>query len=785
MLTCERGWLPLTAVVIEATVDGLDAAVVVRQRYLNPFDHAIEATYIHPLPDRAAVTAFAVSIGDRRIEGRLQERGQARADYDAAIAGGHRAAITEEERPDVFTTRVGNLQPGDQAEVELTLVQPLPWEDGQIELRLPTVVAPRYIPGAPLDGLPVGDGAALDTDAVPDASRITPPVLLPGLPNPVSLSARVRFPGDGLPPGLGASLHSIVEEGTTVVVQPGERLNRDIIMRWDAATTDDAVTATAHATVDPPPSERTGRDTTVSKMDDTRMDGEAHPDGEPAAEGTFRFVLQPPVGPQSTQGRDVIVVLDRSGSMQGWKMVAARRAAARIIDTLGTDDRFDLLAFDHQIERPTHLPDGLIPATDRNRWLAIEWLASIEAAGGTELRQPLTQAVDQLAPSAGERDCSCVVVTDGQVGNEEQILAELGPRVSSVRLFAVGIDQAVNVGFLRRLAALGGGRCELVESEDRLDEVMRAVHGRIATPVLESVSLAVEGETTIHHLSPAGPVDCFAGVPLVIRGRYQGLVPRLRWSGTTLDGTTTSGTVEAAAGESLAARPLWARARIRDLEDQLAARNLGPGSARESLADEIVELSLATGVLSRYTAFVAIDTSQRVDSTSPQPVVQPVEAPAGWDWMSSGPVPMAAPSPMAGPMVAAPIPAGAPQASLAPKTMARSVAPGRSLRRRTRGPVEPPSAPSAPLLDRYLERLDDLGRQLDGGDRSPHLARQLDNLVDDLRSVGAPEELVESVVRVRAALVSGSALDEPLAELQACVAALAPSRPQARRRFWR
>ena len=179
MMTCDRGWLPLTAVDISATVHGLDVSSTIRQAFHNPFADPIEAVYVHPLPDRAAVVGFVITIGDRRIEGTLEERGEARARYDEALADGHRAAITEEERPDVFTTRVGNLLPGDRADVVLELVQPLPVADDHATFQFPLVVAPRYIPGQPIDGPPVGAGTAADTDTVPDASRVTPPVLLP------------------------------------------------------------------------------------------------------------------------------------------------------------------------------------------------------------------------------------------------------------------------------------------------------------------------------------------------------------------------------------------------------------------------------------------------------------------------------------------------------------------------------------------------------------------------------------------------------------------------------
>src|SRR5512133_498283 len=235
-LVTERGNLPLQAIDVDATLTGLVARGALTQTFGNRFDQPLEASYIFPLPDRAAVTDCRMEVGERVVEGVLKERGQARADYDTAVRQGRRASIAEEERPGVFTMRAGNLLPGERVTVRLVMTGPLPWDEGEATFRFPLVVAPRYIPGSPLDGESVGSGTEPDTDAVPDASRITPPVLLPGFPNPVDLSIRVRIDPAGLELGsVRSSLHALVEEeagGAKVVrVQPGERADRDLVLR--------------------------------------------------------------------------------------------------------------------------------------------------------------------------------------------------------------------------------------------------------------------------------------------------------------------------------------------------------------------------------------------------------------------------------------------------------------------------------------------------------------------------------------------------------------------------
>ncbi|GAA2211218.1 hypothetical protein GCM10009850_066770 [Nonomuraea monospora] len=583
-LLTERGNLPLESVDVTAGISGLIAGVEVTQGFRNPFDVTLEATYVFPLPDRAAVTGFRMEADDRVIEGVLKERAEARADYDRALREGKRAAIAEEDRPDVFTIRVGNILPGERVSVRLTMSQPLPYEDGAATFRFPLVVAPRYIPGSPIDGPPAGDGTAPDTDAVPDASRISPPVLLPGFPSPVRLSLSATVDAAGLElRELASSLHVVEEEGHTVRLRPGERLDRDFVLRlsFDASTA-------------------------------LQLDGR----------GTFALTVLPPPLQAARTPRDLVLLLDRSGSMGGWKMVCARRAAARIVDTLTPQDRFAVLTFDSVVEQAF---EGLVEASDRNRYRAVEHLARVDARGGTELLEPLRQATALLGGAESGRERVVVLVTDGQVGNEDQILEQAGGALSAMRVHTVGIDRAVNAGFLGRLAGLGAGRCELVESEDRLDAAMDAIHRRIGAPLVTDLSLKdldVEPGTVTH----LGSI--FPGVPLRAYGRHR------EGTSVTVQGTAAGAPweerVPGVTVDNPAIRAVWARAHLRELEDRYAM-------GEHDLEPRIVRTSLEYGVLCRFTAYVAVDTRQVAGEGPEHRVIQPVEPPSGWELPSAAP----------------------------------------------------------------------------------------------------------------------------------------------------
>ncbi|MBX6390182.1 MAG: VWA domain-containing protein, partial [Frankia sp.] len=687
-LRTARGNLPLAAIDVAATITGLASTTRLTQGFHNPYDEPLEATYIFPLPPRAAVTALRMEADDRVVDAVLRERGQARADYDAAVSQGRRASIAEEERPGVFTMRVGNIMPGERVSVRLTLAGELAYEDGTATFRFPLVVAPRYIPGTPLPGEQVGDGTQLDTDAVPDASRISPPVLLPGFPNPVALSVEVDIDPAGLPvTSAASSLHTVItdRDGDRLRVRlaPGERPNRDFVLRLAFAA--DAV-RTSLAVL--PDDAATGDDDSTGDNDSTGDEA----GGGSAQGGTFALTILPPAGSGQARDRDVVIILDRSGSMGGWKMVAARRAAARIVDTLRGGDRFAVLAFDNWVETPPTLPsDTLVEASERNRFLAVEFLARVDARGGTAMLAPLRQAAALLGggdATAGERERIVVLVTDGQVGNEDQLLRELASGFAGARVFTVGIDRAVNEGFLRRLAG-PTGRCELVESQERLDEVMRHIHRRIDAPVVTGLRLApADGPGTLavdeSSLCPRPLPDLFPGAPVVIRGRYTG-TPTGTVTVTGGDGWRASAAATPSTDQSLAA--LWARALIRDLEDQyVATDHWADRAAIDALERRVVETSLRCRVLSRFTAFVAVDQRVVNEGGTRRRVTQPVDLPSGWEpqepaapGMVMAPAPLAAGAALAGAPVAyaAPPPGPLSPAAWSGQAVYRKAAPGR------------------------------------------------------------------------------------------------------------
>ena len=626
-LETAKGCLPLVALDLDVRIDGLTAHGTVSQCFRNVFADPLEATYVFPLPPRAAVIGFRMIVDGAVIEGRIDERAKARADYDAAIARGQSAAIAEEERADVFTIRVGNIPARSLARVEFTLVEPLAIDALEATYRFPLVVSQRYCPGTTIDGDPTGDCVLPDTDLVPDASRISPPVLLPGVPNPVRLGIRATIGGPApLAEDLAASLPvktAQAEDSLRIVVEPGQRLDRDFVLRWPLGLGSVPKASLAIETDGARP---------MGMGRNERCD-------EAPGDGTFSLVVFPPkLAGRQQAARDVVFLLDRSGSMGGWQIGAARRAIARMIDTLAADDRVSVIAFDSVLDQ-MHESPTLIPATDRNRWSILEWLGKLEARGGTEMESALKAGLKLLKasrPKKGKaktattdepaRDSILVLVTDGQIGDEDRVLARLEKSLGATTLHVVGIDTAANAGLLTRLTDSSGGTHEIVESEDRLDEVMDRIQERIVAPIVTDVR--IEGgavEILDDTVEPAKRPSLFPGVPLVLRGRCRGTGPgRLTIRGQTRTGEQWQVAVTPHLAQAPGVGALWARGRLQSLVDTYA---VGRGVDIDSLERRIVDLSTGFGVLCKFTAVVAIDPRSPETANATQTlrrIVQPV-----------------------------------------------------------------------------------------------------------------------------------------------------------------
>jgi Ca-activated chloride channel homolog len=337
------GNLPLTQLVYRINVVGLSGRTTILQTYFNPFDCPIEATYIFPIEGQQAVVACEMRVADRVILAKLKERGEARAEYRRAIQRGYRAALLEENRPETFSMKVGNIPPGEAIQVCIETVSQLAVVHGEWTLRIPLVVAPRYTSGIPLPRNSVGSGVAMDTDQVPDASTVTPPTWLPGFASPIDLRLSVQLQMANLvdssdwPNRLRSSLHAILldvdqpanlngaEPTCRIDILPGEKVDRDFVLRGNIASASIKTSVVVESS----------SDEVVANHAETPI--------------TFAIDIVPPAKVKDVP-RDIVFLLDRSGSMDGWKIKAARRGMGRLVESLTPQDRFQVVAFDDALD---------------------------------------------------------------------------------------------------------------------------------------------------------------------------------------------------------------------------------------------------------------------------------------------------------------------------------------------------------------------------------------------------------------------------------------------------
>lgn len=612
--------LPLSRVDIKARVAERIAEVTLTEVFQNSYTEHLEAVYIFPIAGGAAVSSFEMQVKDRVIKGIVEERAEARRQYRQAVEEGKRAALLEKERDDVFTVQVGNLPPGEEVTIRLTYSERLPFfEDGTTEIRLPLVVAPRYIPGSPLGRDQVGQGVEQDTDAVPDASRITPPRLAEGMNPKVGLAIKVELLPDGTAGGLAdlacsqhATRTSMQSGAVTVELsREDERLNRDFVLRWRLAGSSVATTFLMHRS----------------------KEGKAH--------GMISII------PPRREGflgmaRDVVFLLDRSGSMEGVKMGSAARACSLLLSTLEPRDRFAIQAFDDRVEWLTHGESRhFMNANEAGIEKGDRYLRTIDARGGTELYLSIGDALQMISRERQSTAMPVIVVlTDGQVGDEARILKRIQKEIGDVRVFTVGIDTAVNEGFLSRLASLGGGTSAFVAPGENLENALRAIGREIGAPLVVDVSITdIDAGIEKDSQAPERIADLFAGRSTTVYFTAKGK-GKVKIRGRYTDGSPFEEECEARELELPALAHLWARTRIADLEDMF---RIAP-DAQSVLKAQIIKISKEHTLLTKFTAFVIVDESEIVNRDgATRTVVQPVEMPDRWD-MPMGAAP-AAPMP--------------------------------------------------------------------------------------------------------------------------------------------
>lgn len=592
------GICPLEHTDVRAEISGFLSRVTLTQRFGNPSAAPVEAIYVFPLPDRAAVDRMTMKVGDRTVVGKIRKREEARAIYDAARNAGQVASLLDEERANIFTQSVANIMPGETVEITISYVETLAYEDGTYSFVYPMVVGPRYIPGNPAGQ--TGGGWSPDTDKVPDASKITPPVAVPGTRAGHDISLEVVLDA-GVPiVDMTSVLHDVDVQRTsdrsaTVTLKSRNTIpNKDFVLKYAVAG---------------------------GKIADAVL---AHRDG---GEGFVTLILQPPgrIAAEDVAPRELVFVLDTSGSMSGFPLEKAKETMALAFEALRPDDTFNLITFagDTAVLFPSP-----VPASAANLAKAKAFLDGRRGGGGTEMMAAIRTALD---PSDRQDHVRIVCfMTDGYVGNEAEILAEI-QRHPNARVFSFGIGNSVNRFLLDRMAVEGRGEVEYVTLSDDGSAAARRFAERVQNPLLTDISIDWNGLQVVDTY-PSRILDLFGAKPIVLTGRYTEpgrAVIRVRGKQAGRD-VVREIPVDLPASEARhdTLSVLWARQKIEDLERQDYA-GVQNGNPRAEIRDAITDLGLHYGLMTKFTSFVAVEEMIVNRDGQPTRVEVPVEMPDG------------------------------------------------------------------------------------------------------------------------------------------------------------
>lgn len=579
---------PLNHTEVIAKIAGNLSRVEVIQSFENPFTQPLEAVYIFPLPDEAAVDDMEIKIGDRIIKGNIKKREEAQKIYEKAKQEGRTAGLLEQERDNIFTQSLANIKPGEQIDVTIRYTESLKFEAGNYEFVFPMVVGPRYIPGTPIDD-------SGDTDRVPDASRITPPVVSEGTRTRHNINVTVEIDAGLAISEVCSPSHQLKIEHSGEIVRiqlAGEDTipNKDLILRYQV-------------------SGKETQSTVLTQADDRG--------------GHFAIYLIPALeySPDEIVAKDVVFLVDTSGSQSGDPLEKCQELMRRFINGLNSNDTFTIIDFSDRVRQLSPKP---LPNTPENCAQAIAYINNLQADGSTEMLSGIRTAINFPTPIGRLR--SVVLLTDGYIGNENEILAEVQQHLQpGNRLHSFGVGSSVNRFLLNRIAEIGRGISQIIRHDEPTEEVAEKFYRQINNPVLTNIQISWHGDTKSPVIYPAIAPDLFSEQPLVLFGRKQDRATgNLQISGIAAGGKHYEKTFHLKFEETgnIAVAQLWGRACIKDLMNQMVSFETKAG------VEAVTETALTYQLLSQYTAFVAVSDDVRVEPGSEYLSMQvPVEMP--------------------------------------------------------------------------------------------------------------------------------------------------------------
>lgn len=586
--------LPLKHTEVKAEISGFVAEVKVTQVFSNPADKPIEAIYVFPLPENAAVNDMVMTVADRVIKGQIKKREEAKKIYEEAKAQGKTAALLDQERPNIFTQSVANIPPGHEIKVTLTYIQNLAYDNGVYKFNFPMTVGPRYIPGNAAGKS--GTGWADDTDKVGDASRITPPVVKPGQRSGRDISVDVKLNAGIAVKNIRSSSHEITikvlsDSAAEIGLDPDDRIpNKDFLLTYEpAGKAVDAAVIT-------------------------------HKVGE---EGYLTLMIQPKADFPLTQitSKELVFALDVSGSMNGFPVETAKELALKCLEGMNPGDTFQIFSF--ASGNQLHFAQPLAN-TPENVARGREVINSLRGGGGTEMFDALRTVLE--FPKDPARMRIILFMTDGFIGNETEILGFIKQHLNNTRIFPLGVGSSPNRYLLEEMAVMGKGTVQYVRQDEKaakVDKLIEKFYDRIAKPVLTDISVDWKG-LDILDASPAVTQDLFAGQPVFLHARYTKSGSAVIQMNAKMMGKPWSMPVNVVLPASYkgnaAMGPLWARSRITEFE-----RSMYDNKEDADAKEKIIMLALKHKLVTKYTSFVAVDESPSV-AKGQKPLVVPVES---------------------------------------------------------------------------------------------------------------------------------------------------------------